>query len=179
MYQAAMRPTPAEEPLRVVLVIDVPAGAADLAARTAALADEYAGIIAMSIPGVRPHDAIVEGSRAQSATSREGLLIDHVRRHVLVDGAPVRLAYREFELLRYLARRPGSVVSRDELVREVWHDGPRSDTGVSVRTVDTHVRRLRIKLGHYQGVLTSVRGHGYRFEPRPDVRVVGSAARPA
>lgn len=179
MYQAAMWPTPAEEPLRVVLVIDVPAGAADLAARTAALADEYAGIIAMSIPGVRPHDAIVEGSRAQSATSREGLLIDHVRRHVLVDGAPVRLAYREFELLRYLARRPGSVVSRDELVREVWHDGPRSDTGVSVRTVDTHVRRLRIKLGHYQGVLTSVRGHGYRFEPRPDVRVVGSAARPA
>jgi DNA-binding response OmpR family regulator len=177
MYQTAMRPSSAE-PLRVVLVIDVPADAPDLAARAAELADEYARVIAMSIPGVLAHQAVVEGSRAPSTPAHDGLLIDDVRRHVLVDGAPVRLAYREFELLRYLARRPGSVVSRDELVREVWHDGPRSDTGVSVRTVDTHVRRLRVKLGLYQGVLTSVRGHGYRFELRPDVRVVGQA-RPA
>jgi DNA-binding response OmpR family regulator len=179
MYQAATRPAPAEEPLRVVLVIEVPANAADLAVRTAELADEYARVIAMSIPGVRPHQAVVEGRRAPTVPSREGLLIDHVRRHVLVDGVPVRLAYREFELLRYLARRPGSVVSRDELVHEVWHDAPRAATGVSVRTVDTHVRRLRVKLGHYQGVLTSVRGRGYRFEPRPDVRVVGHVTRPA
>jgi DNA-binding response OmpR family regulator len=98
---------------------------------------------------------------------------------VLVDGMPVRLAYREFELLRYLATRPGSVVSRDELVHEVWHDAPGSSAGVSVRTVDTHVRRLRVKLGRYQGVLTSARGHGYRFEPRPDVHVVGLVTRPA
>jgi hypothetical protein len=124
MYQAATRPTPAEEPLRVVLVIEVPANAADLAVRTAELADEYARVIAMSIPGVRPYQAVVEGRRAPTVPSREGLLIDHVRRHVLVDGVPVRLAYREFELLRYLAGRPGSVVSRDELVREVWHDAP-------------------------------------------------------
>lgn len=163
--------------MRVVLVIDVPANAADLAVRTAELADEYARVIAMSIPGVRPQEAIVERRRVPSAPARDGLLIDHARRHVLVDGVPVRLAYREFELLRYLARRQGSVVSRDELVREVWHDAPHSATGVSMRTVDTHVRRLRVKLGRYQGVLTSVRGHGYRFEPRPDVRVVGSALR--
>jgi DNA-binding winged helix-turn-helix (wHTH) protein len=179
MYQTAMRPAPAEEPMRVVLVIDVPANAAGLAVRTAELADESARVIAMSIPGVRPHQAVVEGGRAPTAPPCEGLLIDHVRRHVLVDGVPVRLAYREFELLRYLAGRPGSVVSRDELVREVWHDAPGSSTGVSVRTVDAHVRRLRVKLGHYQGVLTSVRGHGYRFEPRPDVRVVGPVTRPA
>ncbi|MDT5069090.1 MAG: hypothetical protein QOK02_5245 [Mycobacterium sp.] len=163
----------------MVLVIDVPANAADLAVRTAELADEYARIIGMSIPGVRPHHAVIEGRQASSTPRRDGLLIDHVRRHVLVDGTPVRLAYREFELLRYLASRPGSVVSRDQLVREVWHDAPRSDAGVSVRTVDTHVRRLRVKLGRYQGVLTSVRGHGYRFESRPDVRVVGPVARPA
>jgi DNA-binding response OmpR family regulator len=175
MYQAAMRPSPAEEPTRVVLVIDVPANPAELAVRTAELADEYARVIAMSIPGVRPHQAVVEGRRV-STSAHEGLLIDHVRRHVLVDGAPVRLAYREFELLRYLAGRSGSVVSRAELVREVWHDAP---PGISVRTVDAHVRRLRVKLGHYQGVLTSVRGHGYRFEPRPDVRIVGPVTRTA
>jgi two-component system OmpR family response regulator len=179
MYQPAMRPTPAEEPLRVVLVFDVPANAADLAVRTAELADEYARVIATSIPGVRPHEAVVEGKRAKTPPRHQGLLIDDVRRHVLVDGTPVRLAYREFELLRYLAGRAGSVVSRDELVREVWHDAPGSATGVSVRTVDAHVRRLRVKLVGYQGVLTSVRGHGYRFEARPDVRVVGPIPRPA
>jgi DNA-binding response OmpR family regulator len=179
MYQPALRPPPAEQPLQVVLVIDVPGHAADLAVRTAELADEYARVIALSIPGVRPRQATVEGRREPSTPSREGLLIDHVRRHVLVDGVPVRLAYREFELLRYLAGRPGSVVSRDELVREVWHDAPRSAAVVSVRTVDAHVRRLRVKLGEYQGVLTSVRGHGYRFEARPDVRVVGQVTRTA
>jgi DNA-binding response OmpR family regulator len=179
MYQPALRPSPAREPLQVVLVIDVPADATDLAARTAELADEYARVIALSIPGVRPRQAVVERGRAPSKPPREGLLIDHVRRHVLVDGAPVRLAYREFELLRYLAGRPGSVVSRDELVREVWHDAPRSAAVVSVRTVDAHVRRLRVKLGGYQGVLTSVRGHGYRFESRSDVRIVGQVTRTA
>jgi DNA-binding response OmpR family regulator len=99
-----------------------------------------------------------------------------VNRRVHVDGVPVRLAYREFELLGYLAGRPGSVVSREELVHEVWRDAAPSAVGVSVRTVDTHVRRLRVKLGRYQAVLTSVRGRGYRFERRPDVRVVAGSA---
>ncbi|MDT5196903.1 MAG: hypothetical protein QOH20_3657 [Mycobacterium sp.] len=179
MYQAAMWPTPADEPMRVVLVIDVPAAATHLCGRTAELADEYAHVIAMSVPGVRPRKAVVEGRRSPSVPPRDGLLIDHAKRHVLVDGVPVRLAYREFELLRYLAGRPGSAVSRAELVREVWRDAPASATAVSMRTVDTHVRRLRVKLGRYQGVLTSVRGHGYRLEPRPDVRVIESAPRPA
>ena len=82
----------------------------------------------------------------------------------------------EFELLHYLAWRPGSVVSREELVREAWRDAAPSATSVSVRTVDTHVRRLRVELGRYQAVLTSVRGRGYRFERRPDVRVIAGTA---
>jgi hypothetical protein len=61
--------------------------------------------------------------------------------------------------------------------REFWHDAPGAAAGVSVRTVDTHVRRIRVKLGRYQVVLTSVRGHGYRFEARPDVRVLSAATR--
>lgn len=171
MYQAPLRPTPAEEPMRVVLVVDVPVGGAQACARAAELIDEYARVVAMSVPGARPHRAVVEAGRPPSARPSEGLLIDEHDRCVYVDGAPMRLAYREFELLRYLAARPGSTVSRDELVREVWRDAPRAVVGVSVRTVDTHVRRLRVKLGRYQAVLTSVRGHGYRLERRPDVRV--------
>jgi DNA-binding response OmpR family regulator len=178
MYQAALRP-PVDEPMRVVLVIDVPAGASDLCGRTAELADEYARMIAVSVPGVRPRRAVVEPAVGPAPQRRDGLLVDHVNRQVHVDGRPVRLAYREFELLRYLAARAGSTVSRQELVREVWHDAPGPAAGISVRTVDTHVRRLRVKLGRYQVVLTSVRGHGYRFEARPDVRVVSAASRPA
>ena len=176
MYQAAMRPSPADEPIRVVLVIDVSAHAADLCDRTAELADECARVIATSIPGVRPRKAVVEAGRSPSPQRRDGLLIDDVNRRVHVDGAPVRLAYREFELLRYLAGRPGSAVSREDLVREIWYDAA---SQVSVRTVDTHIRRLRMKLGRYQAVLTSVRGRGYRFESRPDVRMIGPATRPA
>jgi hypothetical protein len=63
----------------------------------------------------------------------------------------------------------------DPVNRQVHVDAPPGPAaGVSVRTVDTHVRRLRVKLGRYQVVLTSVRGHGYRFEARPDVRVVSA-----
>jgi DNA-binding response OmpR family regulator len=176
MYQGALRPTSADDETRVVLVIDVPAGPPDLCRRTAELADEYARIIAMAVPGVRPRKAAVQVGRARSALRPEGLLIDRVNRRVHVDGVPVRLAYREFELLRYLAGRSGSVVSREELVHEVWRDAAPSAASVSVRTVDTHVRRLRVKLGRYQAVLTSVRGRGYRFERRPDVHVVAGSA---
>jgi DNA-binding response OmpR family regulator len=119
---------------------------------------------------------VVEAGRSPSPQRHDGLLIDDVNRQVHVDGVPVRLAYREFELLRYLAARPGSAVSREDLVREVWCDAA---SQVSVRTVDTHVRRLRMKLGRYQAVLTSVRGRGYRFERRPDVRMIGRETRPA
>jgi DNA-binding response OmpR family regulator len=177
MYQAALRPT-VDGSMRVVLVIDVPAGTADLCSRTAELADDYARVIAMSVPGVRPRKAVVEPAVGPASQRRDGLLVDHVNRQVHVDGRPVRLAYREFELLAYLSARAGSTVSRQELVRDVWHDAPGSAAGVSVRTVDTHVRRLRVKLGRYQAVLTSVRGHGYRFEARPDVRVVSAALHP-
>jgi DNA-binding response OmpR family regulator len=177
MYQAALRP-PVDEPMRVVLVIDVPAGTAELCSRTAELADEYARVISMSVPGVRPRKAAVDRAVGPASQRRDGLLVDHVNRQVHVDGRPVRLAYREFELLGYLAARAGSTVSRQELVREVWHDAPGPAAGGLVRTVDTHVRRLRVKLGRYQVVLTSVRGHGYRFEARPDVSVVSAARHP-
>jgi len=64
-------------------------------------------------------------------------------------------------------------MSRAELMREVWRD--RAPGGeVSLRTVDTHVRRLRAKLGPYARVLTTVRGRGYRFEPAPGVRYLAA-----
>jgi DNA-binding response OmpR family regulator len=158
----------------VVLVLDVPAYSAGLPRRTAQLADEFGRVIVQSLPGVRAHRAVVTAGPTRTATlPSAGLTIDGVNREVRLDGERLRLTYREFELLCYLAGFPGRPVSRAELMREVWRD--RAPGGeVSLRTIDTHVRRLRAKLGQYARVLTTIRGRGYRFEPAPGVRYLAA-----
>jgi len=159
----------------VVLVLDVPAGSAELPSRTAQLADEFGQLIANSVPGVRARKAVLSAASAIGVATApsKGLTIDRVNREVRLDGGRVRLTYREFELLCYLAAVPGRPVSRGELMCEVWHD--RAPGGeVSLRTVDTHVRRLRAKLGSYARVLTTIRGRGYRFDPGQGVRYLAA-----
>ena len=95
----------------------------------------------------------------------QGLVIDSANRHVSIDGRPLRLAYREFALLAFLAQHPHRTVSRETLLAQVWRDRHASHTAISDRTVDTHIRRLRAKLGEHAHVLTTIRGHGYRFDP--------------
>src|SRR4029079_7235482 len=86
------------------------------------------------------------GLRMADVARTEGLTIDRLNREVCIDGERVRLTYREFELLCYLAALPRRPISRADLMRDVWHDRA-TGGGVSLRTVDTHVRRLRVKLG--------------------------------
>lgn len=90
------------------------------------------------------------------------LSIDVPGHRVLVRGRDVDLTATEFRLLTALAQRRGRVQSRERLLDEVWHHGEHE--GVDVRTVDTHVRRLRDKLGPAAGVVETVRGVGYRFD---------------
>jgi two-component system alkaline phosphatase synthesis response regulator PhoP len=78
---------------------------------------------------------------------------------VSVDGAPVRLTRREFELLRYLVQNKNRVVSRDRLLERVWG----YDRLVETRSVDVHVGRLRGKLGEAGRQIETVIGLGYRF----------------
>ena len=89
-----------------------------------------------------------------------GLHIDRHAYRVSVDGHPVELSYREFELLAFLAEHPGRVFSRRQLVGSVWNGAD-----VGSRTVDVHVRRLRMKLGPYAAGIVTVRNVGYRYEP--------------
>lgn len=105
--------------------------------------------------------------------AKAGVEIDFSRRRVLLDSIPAALTYREFELLQFLVLREGRSVSREELIAGVWGD---SDDAPSARTVDVHVRRLRIKLAQYQDIVRTVRGAGYRFDRHADVRVVAAAA---
>jgi DNA-binding winged helix-turn-helix (wHTH) protein len=155
--------------VRVVLVIDVPRGLEGSAADAARLADEFGRTLPHFIPGVRARKAVV--STTVEPPARTGLTVDLASRRVDVDGRPIRLAYREFQLLAYLAAKPHHTVSRTTLLRNVWSDRRPGAEAISDRTVDSHIRRLRAKLGAHAHVLVTVRGHGYRFDPSADVLI--------
>ena len=87
------------------------------------------------------------------------ITVDPARHHVSVDGKTIRLTTVEYRLLSMLMLRRGRVQSRDRLLNEVWGYESLIDT----RTVDTHVRRLRKKLGKAAEAIETVRGFGYRL----------------
>jgi len=91
---------------------------------------------------------------------RDGLAVDMDAHRVEVDDEEIQLTATEFKLLAELIRSQGRVQTRDQLLNSVWgyeFDG-------YARTVDTHVRRLRQKLGVHAGLVETVRGVGYRFK---------------
>lgn len=88
--------------------------------------------------------------------------IDAIRHEVKVAGEVVMLTTTEFNLLQILARNCGRVQTRDLLLQDVWgYDAP-----IETRTVDTHIRRLREKLGKSARLLETVRGIGYRLDSK-------------
>lgn len=87
------------------------------------------------------------------------LLIDFDRHQVFIAGKEVNLTFTEFGLLSTLASRQGRVQTRDRLLADVWNYEPDIDS----RTVDTHIKRLRSKLGRWGEAIETVRGLGYRF----------------
>ena len=90
------------------------------------------------------------------------LEVDIHTQAVLLDGAPVHLTRMEFALLAQLARKPGEIVSRETLMLNVWGYGPE----IHSRTMDVHLRRLRVKLGSYSRQhVETVFSLGYRLQP--------------
>ena len=88
-----------------------------------------------------------------------GLVIDRSRHSVTYKDKPLELTLTEFKLVTILAERKGRVQSREQLLKDVWG----YNTFIDTRTVDTHMRRLRDKLGDAAKLLDTVRGVGYRF----------------
>ena len=105
----------------------------------------------------------VDGGAAPEVVQAGPVTVDVGRREVLVDDTPVEFTTKEFDLLRFLAERPGLALSRQQILDGVWG----YDWFGDARTVDVHIAQVRKKLGD-RVVITTVRGVGYRLEaPRP------------
>ncbi len=89
-----------------------------------------------------------------------GIVIDEVARVVTADGERMDLSPKEYELLVYLAGNYNIAVSRDQILNAVWGYDYYGD----LRTVDTHIKKVRAKLGRRGDYIRTVRGYGYRFE---------------
>jgi two-component system phosphate regulon response regulator PhoB len=99
------------------------------------------------------------GEKPEETFQAGSISIDPARHEVRVAGKQVHLTSLEFKLLRTLIQRRGRVQDRDKLLNDVWG----YESVIDTRTVDTHVRRLREKLGKAGDVIETVRGFGYRL----------------
>ena len=88
------------------------------------------------------------------------IVMDKTAHEVKIDGNPVDLSFKEFELLEYFMDNQGIALSREKILNSVWDDDYFGDA----RTIDTHVKKLRSKLGSYGGYIKTVWGIGYKFE---------------
>jgi DNA-binding response OmpR family regulator len=137
----------------VDFVVGLDAGADDYVAKPFRLAELLARIRALM------------RRQAPGAVEVNGVKMDLAARVVTVDGAEITLANKEFELLRVLIQRAGQVVTREEILAEVWDDAPERKTS---KTLDMHMSWLRRKLGDLgpratERRIATVRGVGFRF----------------
>ena len=89
-----------------------------------------------------------------------GIVINKAAHSVLVDGNPVDLSYKEFELLTYFVENKGIALSREKILNSVWN----YDYFGDARTIDTHVKKLRSKMGKKGELIRTIWGMGYKFE---------------
>lgn len=92
--------------------------------------------------------------------SHDGIIIDNDARTVTVDGKNVELSFREYELLKYLIENENIALSRDKILNTVWNYDYYGDS----RTIDSHIKKIRHKLGKKGKYIQTIRGIGYKFE---------------
>ncbi len=89
-----------------------------------------------------------------------GIVVNKAAHSVLVDSQPVELSYKEFELLTYFMENKGIALSREKILNSVWN----YDYFGDARTIDTHVKKLRSKMGQKGDLIKTIWGMGYKFE---------------
>ena len=107
-------------------------------------------------------EAILRRSKAVSTDILEvgGICIDKAAHQVTIDGKEIELSFKEFELLTYFVENQGIALSREKILNNVWN----YDYFGDARTIDTHVKKLRSKLGDKGEYIKTVWGMGYKFE---------------
>lgn len=99
-------------------------------------------------------------ANADEVMEAGGILINKAAHSVAVDGKPVDLSYKEFELLTYFMENKGIALSREKILNSVWN----YDYFGDARTIDTHVKKLRSKMGEKGELIKTIWGMGYKFE---------------
>ena len=107
-------------------------------------------------------EAILRRAGATGDDSFEvgGIKIDKASHEVILDGQPVDLSVKEFELLLYFMTNRGIALSREKILNNVWN----YDYFGDARTIDTHVKKLRAKMGSKGDLIKTIWGIGYKFE---------------
>lgn len=107
-------------------------------------------------------EAILRRSNAVNTDTVEigGICIDKVAHQVTIDGTNIELSYKEFELLAYFLENQGIALSREKILNNVWN----YDYFGDARTIDTHVKKLRSKMGDKGDYIRTIWGMGYKFE---------------
>ena len=100
------------------------------------------------------------GSDAGDVMEAGGITIDKAAHIVKIDGKPIELSYKEFELLTYFVENRGIALSREKILNNVWN----YDYFGDARTIDTHVKKLRSKLGDKGEYIRTIWGMGYKFD---------------
>ena len=107
-------------------------------------------------------EAILRRTSSKEDSDRielSGIVLDKSAHQVTVDGEPVELSFKEFELLSYFMENKGVALSRERILNKVWNYDYYGDP----RTIDTHVKKLRSKLGKKSDCIVTIRGYGYKF----------------
>ncbi|MCX4272979.1 MAG: response regulator transcription factor [Acetatifactor sp.] len=108
-------------------------------------------------------EAVLRRAQADTQEGRlscGGILIDKAAHQVEIDGQPVELSYKEFELLTYFVENRGIALSREKILNNVWN----YDYFGDARTIDTHVKKLRNKMGARGDMIKTIWGMGYKLE---------------
>ncbi len=100
------------------------------------------------------------GDNKEDKITAGGICVDKAAHQVTVDGKPVELSFKEFELLTYFMENQGIALSREQILNHVWN----YDYFGDARTIDTHVKKLRSKLGDKGNDIKTIWGMGYKFE---------------
>lgn len=98
--------------------------------------------------------------QSEDAIEYEGIRVDKAAHEVTVDGSPVELSFKEFELLTYFIENAGIALSREKILNNVWN----YDYFGDARTIDTHVKKLRSKMGAKGEYIKTIWGMGYKLE---------------